>query len=253
MDKETQKEAHRMLSIEENASKEERAAIEYMNDIYEKIEARDPHEKEFLQSAKMLFNSLIPVFVKNSTYKEHNILERLIEPERVVSFRVPWTDDNGIVQVNRGYRVQFNSALGPYKGGLRFHPTVNLSVMKFLALTQIFKNSLTGQPIGGGKGGADFDPKGKSDNEIMRFCQSFMTELHRYIVPETDVPAGDIGVGKREVGYMFGHYKRLQGAYNAGVLTGKGLNYGGSLGRTEATGYGTIYFVEEKIGRASCR
>lgn len=236
-----------MLSIEENASKEERAAIEYMNKIYEKIEARDPHETEFLQSVKMLFNSLIPVFVKNSTYKEHNILDRLIEPERVISFRVPWIDDKGKVQVNRGYRVQFNSAIGPYKGGIRFHPSVNLSVMKFLALTQIFKNSLTGQPIGGGKGGADFDPKGKSDNEIMRFCQSFMTELYRYIGPETDVPAGDIGVGKREVGYMFGQYKRLQGAYHAGVLTGKGLNYGGSLGRTEATGYGTIYFVEEML------
>jgi len=247
MDKETQKEAHRMLSIEENASKEERAAIEYMNDIYEKIEARDPHETEFLQSVKMLFNSLIPVFVKNSTYKEHNILDRIIEPERVISFRVPWIDDKGKVQVNRGYRVQFNSAIGPYKGGIRFHPSVNLSVMKFLALTQIFKNSLTGQPIGGGKGGADFDPKGKSDNEIMRFCQSFMTELYRYIGPETDVPAGDIGVSKREVGYMFGQYKRLQGAYHAGVLTGKGLNYGGSLGRTEATGYGTIYFVEEML------
>ena len=246
-DTETKKEAHNMLSIEENASKEERAAVKYMNEIYEKIEARDPHETEFLQSTKMLFNSLVPVFVKDNTYKDHNILERIIEPERVISFRIPWIDDEGKVQVNRGYRVQFNSAIGPYKGGIRFHPSVNLSVMKFLALTQIFKNSLTGQPIGGGKGGADFDPKGKSDNEIMRFCQSFMTELHRYIGPETDVPAGDIGVGKREVGYMFGQYKRLQGAYHAGVLTGKGLNYGGSLGRTEATGYGTIYFVEEML------
>jgi len=236
-----------MLNTKDNASQEEQAAIQYMNDIYEKIKARDPHETEFLQATKMLFDSLIPVFVKNRTYKEHNILERIIEPERVIIFRVPWVDDNGIVQVNRGYRVQFNSAIGPYKGGIRFHPSVNLSVMKFLALTQIFKNSLTGQPIGGGKGGADFDPKGKSDNEIMQFCQSFMTELYKHIGPDTDVPAGDIGVGKREVGYMFGQYKRLQGAYQAGVLTGKGLNYGGSLGRTEATGYGTIYFVEEML------
>lgn len=236
-----------MVKTKENVSKEEQAAIDYMNDIYEAVKKRDPHEKEFLQATKMLFDSLIPVFVKNRTYKEHNILERIIEPERVISFRVPWIDDEGGVQVNRGYRVQFNSALGPYKGGIRFHPSVDLSVIKFLGLTQIFKNSLTGQPIGGGKGGADFDPKGKSDNEIMRFCQSFMTELHRYIGPDTDVPAGDIGVGKREVGYMFGQYKRLQGAYQAGVLTGKGLNYGGSLGRTEATGYGTIYFVEEML------
>lgn len=236
-----------MLSMKENASKEEQAAIEYMNEIYKKVEARDPHETEFLQATKMLFDSLIPVFVKERTYKDHNILERIIEPERVISFRVPWVDDSGIVQINRGYRVQFNSAIGPYKGGIRFHPSVNLSVMKFLALTQIFKNSLTGQPIGGGKGGADFDPKGKSDNEIMRFCQSFMTELYRYIGPNTDVPAGDIGVGKREVGYMFGQYKRMQGAYESGILTGKGLNYGGSLGRTEATGYGTIYFVEEML------
>lgn len=236
-----------MLSTKENATKEEQDVVDYMNDIYHKIEARDPHETEFLQATKMLFDSLIPVFVKDSTYREHNILERLIEPERVISFRVPWLDDKGKPQVNRGYRVQFNSAIGPYKGGLRFHPTVNLSVMKFLALTQIFKNSLTGQSIGGGKGGADFDPKGKSDNEIMRFCQSYMTELYKHIGPDTDVPAGDIGVGRREVGYLFGQYKRLQGAYHAGVLTGKGLNYGGSLGRTEATGYGTIYFVEEML------
>src|SRR5690625_1480186 len=166
-----------------------------------------------------------------------------MEPELVIIFRFPWIDDAGKVLVNRGYRVQYNSAIGPYKGGIRFHPTVNLSVMKFLALTQIFKNALTGQPIGGGKGGADFDPKGKSDNEIMRFCQSFMTELYKYIGPDTDVPAGDIGVGRKEVGYMFGQYKRLKGAYEAGVLTGKEINYGGSIGRTEATGYG-------KIGRA---
>ena len=209
-----------MLSTKENISKEEKETIDYINKIYKKIEARDPHETEFLQAVKILFDSLIPVFVKNSTYKENNILERIVEPERVISFRVPWVDDKGNVHVNRGYRVQFNSAIGPYKGGLRFHPTVNLSVMKFLALTQIFKNSLTGQSIGGGKGGSDFDPKGKSDQEIMRFCQSFMTELYKHIGPDTDVPAGDIGVGRREVGYLFGQYKRLQGAYQAGVLTG---------------------------------
>lgn len=237
----------KLITAKENVTKEEQAVIEYMNDIYHKVKERDPHEKEFLQATKILFNSLIPVFVKNRTYMEHNILERIIEPERVIQFRVPWVDDEGRVQVNRGYRVQFNSAIGPYKGGIRFHPTVNLSVMKFLALTQIFKNSLTGQPIGGGKGGADFDPKGKSDNEIMRFCQSYMTELFKYIGPDTDVPAGDIGVGKREVGYMFGQYKRLQGAFHAGVLTGKSINFGGSLGRTEATGYGTIYFVQEML------
>jgi len=236
-----------LVNIKEDSPKHEQAVIDYMKSVYKKIEERDPHEKEFLQAAKMLFDSLIPVFVKNRTYMEHNILERIIEPERVISFRVPWLDDQGNVQVNRGYRVQFNSAIGPYKGGIRFHPSVNLSVMKFLALTQIFKNSLTGQAIGGGKGGADFDPKGKSDNEIMRFCQSFMTELYKHIGPDTDVPAGDIGVGRREVGYMFGQYKRLQGAYQAGVLTGKGLNYGGSLARTEATGYGTIYFVNEMM------
>lgn len=228
-------------------SEEEQAATDYMNRIYEKVEARDPHETEFLQATKMLFDSLVPVFVKNSTYQEHNILERLIEPERIITFRVPWVDDKGKPQVNRGFRVQFNSAIGPYKGGIRFHPTVNLSVMKFLALTQIFKNSLTGQAIGGGKGGADFDPKGKSDLEIMRFCQSFMTELYKHIGPDTDVPAGDIGVGRKEVGYLFGQYKRMQGAYHAGVLTGKGLSYGGSLTRTEATGFGTIYFVDEML------
>ncbi len=225
----------------------EQEAIDYINHVYEKVKQRDPHETEFLQATKMLFDSLIPVFVKNRTYIEHNILERIIEPERIITFRVPWTDDEGRPQVNRGYRVQYNSALGPYKGGIRFHPTVNLSVMKFLSLTQIFKNSLTGQPIGGGKGGADFDPKGKSENEIMRFCQSFMTELYRHIGPDLDVPAGDIGVGRREIGYMFGQYKRLKGNYEAGVLTGKAPNYGGSLGRTEATGYGTIYFVEEML------
>lgn len=233
--------------MREDASEEEIVVINYMNDIYNKLQARDSNEAEFLQAAKILFNSLIPVFIKKPIYMEHNILERLIEPERTIIFRVPWVDDQGNAQVNRGYRVQFNSAIGPYKGGIRFHPSVNLSVMKFLSLTQIFKNSLTGQAIGGGKGGADFDPKGKSDNEIMRFCQSFMTELYKYIGPDTDIPAGDIGVGKREVGYMFGQYKRIQTAFHAGILTGKGLNYGGSLGRTEATGYGTIYFVEEML------
>lgn len=242
-----QRRACPLVRNNEETSKTEEEIIAYMNEAYKKIEERDPHETEFLQATKILFDSLIPVFVKNRTYIDHNILERLMEPERIITFRVPWHDDEGNVQVNRGFRVQFNSALGPYKGGIRFHPTVTLSVMKFLALTQIFKNSLTGQAIGGGKGGADFDPKGKSDNEIMRFCQSYMTELYRHIGPDTDVPAGDIGVGKREVGYMFGQYKRLQGAYHAGVLTGKGLNYGGSLGRTEATGYGTIYFVDEML------
>lgn len=236
-----------MLKTTENASQQEQAVIDYMNEAYRKLEERDPHETEFLQAAEMLLDSLIPVFVKNNTYMEHNIIERLMEPERIITFRVPWEDDKGAVHVNRGFRVQFNSAIGPYKGGIRFHPSVNLSVMKFLALTQIFKNSLTGQSIGGGKGGADFDPKGKSDNEIMRFCQSYMTELYNHIGPDTDVPAGDIGVGKREVGYLFGQYKRLQGAYQAGILTGKSLNFGGSLGRTEATGYGTIYFVEEML------
>lgn len=228
-------------------TRDEKAVVNYMNAAYAKLETRDAHETEFLQAVKILFDSLIPVFVKDPTYMEHNVLERLIEPERTIIFRVPWVDDHGNTHVNRGYRVQFNSAIGPYKGGIRFHPTVNLSVMKFLSLTQIFKNSLTGQAIGGGKGGADFDPKGKSDHEIMRFCQSFMTELSKHIGPDTDIPAGDIGVGKREVGYLFGQYKRLQNSFHAGVLTGKGLNYGGSLGRTEATGYGTIYFVREML------
>jgi len=236
-----------MPSTAKQTSEKEQSAKDYMDGVYQKVAARDPHETEFLQATKMLFDSLLPVFVKNSTYMEHNILERLIEPERIITFRVPWIDDEGKPQVNRGYRVQFNSAIGPYKGGLRFHPTVNLSVMKFLALTQIFKNSLTGQSIGGGKGGADFDPKGKSDLEIMRFCQSFMTELYNHIGPDTDVPAGDIGVGRKEIGYLFGQYKRMQGSYHAGVLTGKGLSYGGSLTRTEATGFGTIYFVNEML------
>lgn len=242
-----QKEVIALLTTNEKTSEKEQKVIEHMQAIYEKLKERDPHETEFLQAAKILFDSLVPVFVKNPIYKQHNILDRLMEPERTIVFRVPWIDDAGKARVNRGYRVQFNSAIGPYKGGIRFHPSVNLSVMKFLALTQIFKNALTGQAIGGGKGGADFDPKGKSDNEIMRFCQSYMTELYKHIGPDTDIPAGDIGVGKREIGYMFGQYKRLQTAYQAGILTGKGINYGGSLGRTEATGYGTIYFVKQML------
>ncbi|WP_226035166.1 NADP-specific glutamate dehydrogenase [Aquibacillus saliphilus] len=220
---------------------------DYVNHVFKTVKKRNPNEVEFHQAVKEVFDSLIPVLVKNPKYIKQAILERIVEPERVISFRVPWIDDNGSVKVNRGFRAQFNSAIGPYKGGLRFHPSVNASIIKFLGFEQIFKNSLTGQPIGGGKGGADFDPKGKSDLEIMRFCQSFMTELSNHIGPDTDVPAGDIGVGAREIGYMFGQYKKLRGAYEAGVLTGKGLGYGGSLGRTEATGYGTVYFVEEML------
>ncbi|HEY4552948.1 MAG TPA: NADP-specific glutamate dehydrogenase [Bacillaceae bacterium] len=223
------------------------AAQAYVNDVYKTVIQRNPNESEFHQAVKEILHSLIPVFAKNPTYKEHGILERIVEPERLISFRVPWVDDKGKVQVNRGFRVQFNSAIGPYKGGLRFHPSVNASIIKFLGFEQIFKNSLTGQPIGGGKGGADFDPKGKSDGEIMRFTQSFMSELSKYIGPDIDVPAGDIGVGAREIGYMFGQYRKMRGAYEAGVFTGKGVGYGGSLGRTEATGYGTVYFVEEML------
>lgn len=220
---------------------------EYVNRLFTKVQESNPNEGEFQQAVKEVLESLVPVLVKNPIYIKQAVLERMIEPERLISFRVPWVDDNGNVKVNRGYRVQFNSAIGPYKGGLRFHPSVNASIIKFLGFEQIFKNSLTGQPIGGGKGGSDFDPKGKSDFEIMRFCQSFMTELSKYIGPDTDVPAGDIGVGAREIGYMFGQYKKLRGAYEAGVLTGKGIGYGGSLGRKEATGYGTVYFVDEML------
>ncbi|MBZ5753319.1 NADP-specific glutamate dehydrogenase [Metabacillus rhizolycopersici] len=223
------------------------AAKEYVNQVYDEVIKRNPNESEFLQAVKEVFDSLIPVFEKNPKYMENGILERIAEPERMVTFRVPWVDDQGKVQVNRGFRVQFNSSIGPYKGGLRFHASVNASIIKFLGFEQILKNSLTGQPIGGGKGGADFDPKGKSDQEVMRFTQSFMTELCKYIGPDVDVPAGDIGVGAREIGYMFGQYKRIRGGYEAGVLTGKGLGYGGSLARTEATGYGTVYFVEEML------
>ncbi|WP_407639814.1 NADP-specific glutamate dehydrogenase [Bacillus sinesaloumensis] len=218
-----------------------------MNKVYEEVKKRNPHEPEFHQAVKEIFLSLVPVFAKNPKYMKYAILERIVEPERMITFRVPWVDDQGQIHVNRGYRVQFNSTLGPYKGGLRFHPSVNTSIIKFLGFEQILKNSLTGLPIGGGKGGSDFDPKGKSENEVMRFTQSFMTELARHIGPDIDVPAGDIGVGAREVGYMFGQYKRLQGSFEAGVLTGKGLGYGGSLVRTEATGYGTVYFVEEML------
>lgn len=222
-------------------------ATEYVNEVFEAVKHRNPNEYEFHQAVKEIFDSLIPVFAKHPKYIEHNILERIAEPERLITFRVPWVDDQGKVRVNRGFRVQFNNNIGPYKGGIRFHPSVNASIIKFLGFEQIFKNSLTGQPIGGGKGGSDFDPKGKSDGEVMRFTQSFMTELCKHIGPDTDVPAGDIGVGAREIGYMFGQYKRIRGGFEAGVLTGKGLGYGGSLTRTEATGYGTVYFVEEML------
>lgn len=219
----------------------------YVDEVYQTVISRNPGEEEFHQAVSLFLKSIMPVLEKNPVYKEKRILEQLVEPERVIMFRVPWTDDQGKTQVNRGFRVQFNSAIGPYKGGLRFHPSVNLSIIKFLGFEQIFKNSLTGQAIGGAKGGSDFDPKGKSDNEIMRFCQSFMTELSKHIGPDVDIPAGDIGVGAREIGYLFGQYKRMRGAYEAGVLTGKGLGYGGSLARTEATGYGLIYFVQEML------
>jgi glutamate dehydrogenase (NADP+) len=210
------------------------------------VKAKNGHEPEFLQAVHEVAEAVIPYIEENPKYKKHKILERIVEPERVIMFRVPWIDDKGEVQINRGYRVQYNSAIGPYKGGIRFHPTVNLSVLKFLGFEQIFKNSLTTLPMGGGKGGSDFDPKGKSDNEVMRFCQSFMTELFRHVGADTDVPAGDIGVGGREVGYMFGQYKRLANEFT-GVLTGKGRNWGGSLIRPEATGYGTVYFAEEML------
>lgn len=219
---------------------------EYVNRVFNKVKEENAHEEEFLQAVEEVFESLVPVFDKYPKYIKENLLERLVEPDRIISFRVPWVDDKGQVQVNRGYRVQFSSAIGPYKGGLRFHPSVNQSIVKFLGFEQIFKNSLTGQPIGGGKGGSNFDPKGKSDNEVLAFTQSFMTELQKYIGPDSDVPAGDIGVGAREVGYLFGQYKRLNG-YENGVLTGKGLSFGGSLARTEATGYGAVYFAEQML------
>ena len=218
---------------------------EYVLKVLSDVEKRNGNEAEFLNAVKEVTTSLIPVFDKHPEYIKAGLLERLVEPERQIMFRVPWVDDEGNVQVNRGFRIQFNSAIGPYKGGLRFHPSVNASIVKFLGFEQIFKNSLTGLPIGGGKGGADFDPKGKSDAEVMRFCQSFMAELYRHIGMDTDVPAGDIGVGGREIGYLYGYYKKLRGANDPGVLTGKGLSYGGSLGRTQATGYGLVYFTQE--------
>lgn len=219
---------------------------EYVKHVYQQVERRDGDQPEFLQAVREVFESLEPVVAKHPEYEANGVLERLVEPERVVKFRVAWTDDQGRVQVNRGYRVQFNSAIGPYKGGLRFHPTVTESVVKFLGFEQILKNSLTGLPMGGGKGGSDFDPKGRSDAEVMRFCQAFMTELQRHIGQFTDVPAGDINVGGREIGYLFGQYKRLRDEYS-GVLTGKDMTFGGSLARTEATGYGLCYYTQEAL------
>ena len=218
----------------------------YTSRVLEGLKQRNANESEFLQAATEILESISPVFDKHPEYEKAGLLERFVDPERVVLFRIPWVDDQGKVQVNRGYRVQFNSAIGPYKGGLRFHPSVNLSILKFLGFEQVLKNSLTGLPIGGGKGGSDFDPKGKSDREVMAFCQSLMTELYRHIGADTDVPAGDIGVGGREIGYLYGQYKRLTGLYE-GVLTGKGLSYGGSLARTQATGYGLCYFVKNML------
>ncbi|MDT3662411.1 MAG: NADP-specific glutamate dehydrogenase [Anaerobiospirillum sp.] len=220
--------------------------MSYSQQVFDELSARYSYQPEFLQAVQEVLGTLQPALDKNPAYQKNKILERITEPERVIHFLVQWVDDKGEIQVNRGYRVQFNSAIGPYKGGLRFHPTVNEGVLKFLGFEQIFKNSLTGTPIGGGKGGSDFDPKGKSDNEIMRFCQAFMTQLFRYIGATVDVPAGDIGVGGREVGYLYGAYKRLTTSYE-GVLTGKGLTFGGSLARTEATGYGTVYFAQEML------
>jgi glutamate dehydrogenase (NADP+) len=217
-----------------------------MTDILEIIKARDPQEREFHQAVSEVMESVKPVLDQNPVYRQAKIPQRLVEPERVIMFRIPWADDQGNVQVNRGFRIEMNSALGPYKGGLRFHPSVNLGILKFLAFEQVFKNALTTLPMGGGKGGSDFDPKGKSDNEVMRFCQSFMSELARHIGPNTDVPAGDIGVGAREIGFLFGMYKKLRNEFT-GVLTGKGLNWGGSLIRPEATGYGSVYFAAEML------
>ena len=214
--------------------------------IYDKVVVKNPGEKEFHQAVKEVLESLGPAMEKHPEFGKHKILERIVEPERQFMFRVPWMDDNGEIHVNRGFRIQFNSAIGPYKGGLRFHPSVNLGIIKFLGFEQVFKNSLTGLPMGGGKGGSDFDPKGKSDNEVMRFCQSFMSELFRHIGPDTDVPAGDIGVGGREIGYLYGQYRKIRNEFT-GVLTGKGIEYGGSLIRPEATGYGSTYFAEEML------
>jgi glutamate dehydrogenase (NADP+) len=225
---------------------EENAMSEYIERVYHDVVRKNKGQLEFHQAVKEVLESLTPVFEKNPGYEKQKILERLVEPERQIMFRVPWVDDNGDIQVNRGFRVQFNSAIGPYKGGLRFHPSVYLGIIKFLGFEQIFKNSLTGLPMGGGKGGSDFDPKGKSDNEVMRFCQSFMTELYRHIGGKVDVPAGDIGVGGREIGYMFGQWKKITQSFE-GVLTGKGIDWGGSLIRPEATGYGSVYFAQEML------
>src|SRR5512136_1508931 len=219
---------------------------DYVSSLMAEVKAKNPAEPEFHQAVQEVLESLALVLERHPEYRHAKVLERIIEPERVILFRVPWFDDQGRVQVNRGFRIEMNSAIGPYKGGLRFHPSVNLGILKFLAFEQVFKNSLTTLPMGGGKGGSDFDPKGKSDNEVMKFCQSFMTELARHIGPNTDVPAGDIGVGGREIGYLFGQYKRLRNEFT-GVLTGKGLNWGGSLMRPEATGYGCVYFVQEML------
>jgi len=223
-----------------------KAPVDYIEDVMISVKAKNPAEPEFHQAVREVFDSLRLVLAKHPEYQSNRILDRIVEPERVLMFRVPWLDDQGGVQVNRGFRIEMNSAIGPYKGGLRFHPSVNLGILKFLAFEQVYKNSLTTLPMGGGKGGSDFDPKGKSDNEVMRFCQSFMTELQRHIGPNTDVPAGDIGVGGREIGYLFGQYKRLRNEFT-GVLTGKGLTWGGSLIRPEATGYGCVYFAEEML------
>ena len=217
-----------------------------VQEVLEVVKKRNPNEPEFLQAVTEVLESIEPAVQRHKKYRDGKILERIVEPERLIQFRVPWIDDKGEIHVNRGYRVQMNSALGPYKGGLRFHPTVNASILKFLAFEQVFKNSLTTLPMGGGKGGADFDPKGKSDNEVMRFCQSFMSELFRHVGPDTDIPAGDIGVGGREIGYLFGQYKRLANEFT-GVLTGKSPNWGGSLIRPQATGYGAVYFAEEML------
>jgi glutamate dehydrogenase (NADP+) len=219
---------------------------EYAQNVLSKVRALNPNEPEFHQAVEEVFDSLDLVLQRHPEYSSAKILERMVEPERVIMFRVPWMDDQGDIHINRGFRIEMNSAIGPYKGGLRFHPSVNMGILKFLAFEQVFKNSLTTLPMGGGKGGSDFDPKGKSDNEVMRFCQSFMTELYRHIGPNTDVPAGDIGVGTREIGYLFGQYKRLRNEFT-GVLTGKGLNWGGSLIRPEATGYGAVYFAHEML------
>ena len=218
----------------------------YVEKVIEEVKAKNAEQPEFIQAVTEVLQSLEPVIEAHPEYEKAALLERIVEPERVVMFRVPWVDDEGNVQVNRGFRVQFNSAIGPYKGGLRFHPSVNLGIIKFLGFEQIFKNSLTTLPMGGGKGGCDFDPKGKSDMEVMRFCQAFMSELFRHIGADTDVPAGDIGTGAREIGYMFGQYKKIKNVFE-GVLTGKGLSFGGSLARTEATGYGLVYLVQEYL------